>query len=137
MARLVGFDKRGIAKARLRGERERTNDAILLAFVPSTNRIHLKLRNHTEISIPVQSIAGLREVSKADLGRMKLSRIGDAIELPEYDLNVSVRGIVRKAVFGEDLYARAGRVRSKAKAVAARANGRKGGRPKGRAIVVA
>lgn len=68
---------------------------------------------------------------------MKLARIGDAIELPEYDLNVSVAGIVRKAVFGEDLYARAGSVRSKAKSVAARANGRKGGRPKRRTLAVA
>jgi uncharacterized protein DUF2442 len=137
MASLAGFDKRGIAKARLRGERNRSNDAILLAFVPSTNQIHLKLRNHTEIRIPVQSVAGLREVSKADLRHMKLSRVGDAIEIPEYDVNVSVPGIVRKAVFGEDPYARAGRARSKAKAVAARVNGRKGGRPKARALLVA
>jgi len=137
MARLVGFDKKGIAKARLRGEGNRANDAILFSFLPSTNQIHLKLRNHTEIRIPVQSIVGLKEVSKENLGRMKLSRIGDAIELPKYDLNVSVAGSVRKAVFGEDLYARAGSVRSKAKSVAARANGRKGGRPKRRTLTVA
>lgn len=69
MARVVGFDKKGIAKARLRGEGNRANDAILLSFLPSTNQIHLKLRNHTEIRIPVQSIVGLREVSKREPGQ--------------------------------------------------------------------
>ena len=137
MSKLVGFDKRGIAKARRRGKQSQVNDAILLSFLPLTNQIHLELRNSTEVRIPVQAISGLREVSKQDLSRMKLSKIGDAIEIPEYDLHVSVSGIVRKAIFGEDLYAKAGRVKSKAKALAARVNGRKGGRPKRRALEVA
>ena len=135
MNNLVGFDKRGIAKARRRGKKGQVNDAIMISFLPTTNQIHLELRNNTEVRIPVQAIVGLREVSKRDLSRMKLSKIGDAIELPEYDLHVSVSGVVRKAIFGEDLYAKAGRVKSKAKALAARANGRKGGRPKRRALV--
>lgn len=137
MSKLVGFDKKGIAKARRRGKLSEVNDAILLSFLPSTNQIHLELRNNTEVRIPVQAISGLREVSKQGLSRMKLSRVGDAIELPEYDLQVSVSGIVRKAIFGEDLYAKAGRVKSKAKSIAARANGRKGGRPRRRDLKVA
>jgi len=137
MSKLLGFDKRSIAKARGRGKQSQVNDAILLSFLPSTNQIHLELRNNTEVRIPVQAISGLRELSRRDLSRMKLSKIGDAIELSERDVHVSVSGIVRKAIFGDDFYAKAGRVKSKAKAVAARANGKKGGRPKRRALEVA
>ena len=135
MARFVGFGKSGIAKARLRGERSQANDAVLLSFLPAINQIHLRLRNHTEVRIPVRAIVGLRDVSKGDLRRMKLSRVGDAIEVPEYDLNISVQGLVRKAVFGVDPYAKAGKARTKAKALAARVNGKKGGRPRRSTLV--
>ena len=90
----------------------------------------LKLRNRAEVTIPVSSIPALRNIDNEDLKRMRLSTIGDLVELPDHDQHISVAGLVRTAVFGEDPFSRAGRVRSRAKSVAARANGKKGGRPK-------
>ncbi len=130
MVRIKGFDAKGIAKARERGRLNQANDAVIMSFLPNSSHIYLRLRNRTELKIPVRSITSLADVTKPDLKKLRLSRVGDAIELPEHDLNISVAGLVRRAVTGDDPYAKAGSTRSKAKSAAARANGKKGGRPK-------
>lgn len=130
MVRIKGFDPKGIAKARERGSLNQPNDAVIMSFLPNSSQIYLRLRNRTELKIPVRSITSLADVTKPELKKLRLSRVGDAIELPEHDLNISVAGLVRRAVTGDDPYAKAGSTRSKAKSAAARANGKKGGRPK-------
>lgn len=132
MARLIGFDKKGITRARRRGSPAHSNDAIHVAFIPSNNQIRLKLRNRTEVVIPVRAIATFGDVPKSELVKIRLSPVGDALELPGFDINVSVGSLVRTAVLGRDPYAVAGSVASDAKAAAARVNGKKGGRPKSR-----
>ncbi len=135
MVKIKGFDEKGIAKARQRGKLLHPNDAVIISFLPVSDQIQLRLRNSTELKIPVKSIVNLRGIARADLERLRLSKVGDAIELPEQDLHISVAGLVRRAVIGEDPYAKAGGSRSKAKAAAARANGKKGGRPKRRTSI--
>jgi len=65
------------------------------------------------------------------LESISVSLAGDALSWPSLDVDVYVPGLVERA-FGTRLFAgatgqRGGRRRSKAKAAAARANGRKGG----------
>jgi uncharacterized protein DUF2442 len=76
----------------------------------------------------------LERATAADLTAPAVSPAGDALCWPALDLDVHVAGLVERA-FGSRLFAaatgRQGRKRrSKAKAVAAKLNGAKGGRPR-------
>jgi hypothetical protein len=130
MAELQGFDRAGITEARRRGQRESATDATRVAYLPESDAVSIVLRNGTVVSVPRTSIVGLKGIPKGRLATLRLSPLGDAIDLPVDDVHISVKGVVRKAVLGEDLYSKAGRTKSSAKAAAARRNGTKGGRPR-------
>jgi hypothetical protein len=88
------------------------------------------------MSIPRRFIPGLDGRTVSALGSVSVSPAGDALLWTSIDADVSVPSLVERA-FGHRLFAaaagrRGGRRRSKAKAVAARRNGAKGGRPKRR-----
>jgi hypothetical protein len=83
------------------------------------------------MAIPRAMIPGLESASQSNLEAVEVSPAGDALSWPSY-----VPGLVERA-FGTRLFAaatgrRGGRRKSKAKAVAAKANGAKGGRPRKR-----
>ena len=88
------------------------------------------------MAIPRAMIPGLESASQSNLETVEVSPAGDALSWPSLDVDVYVPGLVERA-FGTRLFAaatgrRGGRRKSKAKAVAAKANGAKGGRPRKR-----
>ena len=75
---------------------------------------------------------GLAGASAEELGRARISPSGDGLRWDELDVHLSLGGLIEEAVNLREWAPRyMGQIRSEAKAKAARANGRKGGRPRG------
>lgn len=119
--------RRGNAKAKL-------PTALVAASLDKKARtVRLRFRAGLELAIPIKAIPELANVPIAKLSDVKASPLGDGLVFSEYGEAFYVPGLLRD-LFG-DAFAGAlgklgGRVRSKAKAAAARRNGRKGGRPR-------
>jgi len=87
----------------------------------------------TLIAIPIAHIQGLSTASVSDLDNLQLTNHGDTVQFDRLDLDIGVAGLI-SGVFGSkawmaELGRRGGKVQSEAKAIAARENGQKGGRP--------
>lgn len=89
------------------------------------------LQSGDAFGFPPSRLPGLRGASAERLGDIRISPSGDGLHWDTLDAHASLTGLIR-----EGLRLRAwaprilGGVRTEAKARAARANGRKGGRPK-------
>lgn len=84
--------------------------------------------------VPHELIEGLAGATPEALADIKIMPAGTGIVWPQLDVDVSVPGLAME-VFGSrtwmrELARRAGSATSAAKAAAARANGKKGGRPR-------
>jgi hypothetical protein len=101
-----------------------------LRYVRSRNLLVLTLKNGAEVSLPIHLIPDLKDVAPTQLTRVRLSPVGDALELRELDIDIYVPGIIRRILGFDALQRRAGSTKTPAKAAAARANGAKGGRPR-------
>jgi hypothetical protein len=96
-------------------------------------RIVVELTTGVVVSIPPGVVQGLANASPHDLRTVTVSPQGTALHWSTLDADFSVSGLIA-GVFGTrawmaEVGRKGGRVTSAAKAVAARANGRKGGRP--------
>ncbi len=93
--------------------------------------LSLELRNGASVTIPVSEVAELADKPTAALEAVEVDPIGEGLLWPELDIGISAPGLLED-FFGyvtRAKIARAGGKRSSpAKAAAARANGRKGGR---------
>jgi hypothetical protein len=138
-AELTAKDRERFERARARG-RDHTHDASSVVdarYEPATDAIHLVFRGGGSMMIPRRVIPGLERQSRPTLESVSISAAGDALSWPSLDIDVFVPGLVER-VFGTRLFAaatgrRGGRRRTKAKVVAAKLNGVKGGRPRKRA----
>ena len=106
-------------------------------FEPRERSLRLTFRGGGGMLIPIDKVSELSGGSPADLARITVSPLGDALSWSALDVDIYVPGLIED-VFGARLFAaatgrRGGRRRSKAKAAAARLNGAKGGRPRKRA----
>ena len=126
------------ARARAQGEARRHDASAVVEahYDPDGDLIDLKFGGGGSMAIPRTAVPGLRRASVSTLASVVVSPAGDALSWPALDVDVYVPGLVER-VFGSRLFAastgrRGGRTRSKAKAVAAKANGAKGGRPRRR-----
>jgi hypothetical protein len=104
-------------------------------YDPATQRIDIELADGCLFAIPVSQIQGLDGASPAELERVEVAGEGYALHWDGLDVHFTVAGLLAGRL-GSQLWMRqhaqrAGSVRSKAKAAAARRNGMKGGRPKG------
>lgn len=125
----VSVTDEDIEAAREAGRREHQFHARTLVFRPRGDLIELELFNGLQVGIPRSSIPWLAELPLAVAREMRLGPQGAAIEVRARDIDVSVRGTLRRLV-GADYVTHAGSATSDAKAAAARENGRRGGRPK-------
>ncbi len=99
-----------------------------------TSHLIVTLHNDVELAVPVRLIESLAGADPAALSEIELSPSGLGLHWPALDADVYVPALF-DGVFGTRswmasiLGAEGGRATSPAKAAAARANGRKGGRP--------
>ena len=130
MVKVVGLDNPSIVEARRRGRLAASNSAKAVRYHPATDTVRIELKNGTNVLIPRTKVDGLRGLPPGAARRLRVDFGGEALSIERLDIHISVGGLIRKAIMGDDLFARAGRVRSAAKAKAARVNGLRGGRPR-------
>ncbi len=125
------------AAASQRGAARRQNRPLATSVRYDLNRgVTIGLDNDCLVSVPLRLLPELAGAAPRDLRRVKILGAGQAIEWPTLDQQFDVLQLLADALGAEALMAklgqRGGRVTSKAKAAAARANGSKGGRPRKR-----
>lgn len=109
--------------------------AVSARYDRRTARIVVNLNTGVEIAFPTHLAEGLAGASPDDLAEIEISPAGLGLHWPKLDADVYVPALLQ-GVFGSkrwmaaQLGAAGGKARSRAKAAAARANGRKGGRPR-------
>jgi hypothetical protein len=104
------------------------------------NRIDMELSDGLRVSIPRSYLQGLQNAQAAEVSDVQIIGRGTGLHWPQLDVDHYVPGLLNR-VFGtakwmSDLGKIGGASRSRAKTVAARANGQKGGRPRKRAQAV-
>lgn len=97
-------------------------------------RVVVRLHNDVELAVPVGLVEGLAGAAPDDLADIEVTPAGLGLHWPKLDADVYVPALMQ-GVFGSKQWMAAqlgttgGKSTSKAKADAASANGRKGGRP--------
>ena len=127
---------KSIAQAKVRGEAMLADSlqAVSAKYDLKKNLIVVHLSNGANFSFPPHLAQGLKGAKDADLKIIQLSPQGTGLHWPRLSVDLSVTGLL-SGVFGSRNWtsqqaAKAGRAKTEAKAVAARLNGAKGGRPK-------
>lgn len=126
--------ERQFAAASQRGTDRLRNLPLAATVQYDANRgVTIELNNGCLVCVPLRLLPELDGASPKDLRRVQIMGAGQAIEWPNLDQQFDVLQLITDAVGAKALLAklgqRGGRVKSKAKAAAARANGTKGGRP--------
>ena len=101
---------------------------------PGLNLLILELNDGRRRAIPVEDIQGLERATKAQIAGVEITGSGTGLRWPALDLDHYVPGLLRD-IYGTrqwmaEIGRRGGSVRSRKKKRSARANGRKGGRPR-------
>ena len=104
-------------------------------YVPQLGSLLFSFRDQTAVALPISNYPELAALDERDLQALSLEFGGSAICLKERDMHVSIAGLVSASQPLMDMAAslvatRNGQKSSITKSAAARANGRKGGRPK-------
>ena len=122
------------AEARGREKLEKEPRAASAHYDRKTGRVVVELMNGCTYIFPPHLVQDLSEASPDDLAEIMVEGLGFNLHWPKLDADLYVPALVG-GVFGtkqwmaKALARQAGRSTSPAKADAARANGRKGGRP--------
>lgn len=119
------------ANERGRIARETEPRAVSARYDARSKRIVVELTSGATFAFPPALAQGLCDATDDELAEIEVSPGGYGLHWPRIDEDFSVPGLMN-GVFGTAKWmaARAGRATSPAKAAAARANGRKGGRPR-------
>jgi hypothetical protein len=120
-----------------RAERRRTGEpaAVAARYDPERDRVVVELRSGYEVAFPPRRAQGLEKAKPSDLDVIEISPSGFGLHFPKLDADLWLPALL-DGVFGSRrwmaarLGARGGKVKSKAKGRAARANGKLGGRPR-------
>jgi|ERR1700733_3612876 len=97
-------------------------------------RLIINLRRGAVVAIPIVLIEELQGATPRQLAEIRPSRNGGAVVNDELDVHISLKGLLRDLVgltgAASVMGAEGGKAKSPAKASAARANGKRGGRPR-------
>jgi hypothetical protein len=108
--------------------------AARVAYRARKHALRIDLTNGATIILPVRLIPSLKGVRPKDLGAVEVLGRGGGLHWESLDLDLSVPGLVSSVFPGTawlaELGRHGGRRTSAAKTLAARRNGRKGGRPR-------
>jgi hypothetical protein len=133
--RLVSaIDQEGFAKASERGRRLLARGPLATTAKYVAGRIHVELNNGCAFEFPVAHAQGLAGAKAADLRTIEVSAAGLGLHWPTLDADLYVPALV-KGILGTKQWmarigAEGGSASTDAKAAAARANGKLGGRPR-------
>jgi hypothetical protein len=113
----------------------RTPQAVSVQFLPSRQSLLIAFADQSAIALPIAKFPELEALDPAELDRLAIGFGGQALCLEEKDMHMSIQGMLSAsdALMGlaaSMVAASNGRRISAAKSEAARANGRKGGRPR-------
>jgi hypothetical protein len=132
--READFETQFTAASRRGAERRQQQSLATSVGYDPVRGVQIELNNGCLVCVPLRLLPELAGAARKDLRRVHILGIGQAIEWPTLDQQFDVLQLVADAVGARALMAklgqRGGRVTSQAKAEAARANGRKGGRPR-------
>ena len=122
------------AKARGRLEDQPALQAKAARYDSRKKLIVVDLANGSSFSFPPALTQGLADARAADLSEIEITPQGTGLHWPRLDADLTVEGLLA-GLFGSRAWmrahaARAGTVKSPAKAAASRTNGAKGGRPR-------
>lgn len=125
-----------VNEASARGQLEQSSRlrAIAARFDARKKLIVIELENGSSFAFPPHLAQGLADAHAADLSQIEITPLGTGLHWPLLDADLTVEGLL-SGVFGSRSWMRrhaskAGSAKSPAKAIAARANGAKGGRPR-------
>ena len=132
----MAITKRELVQAEARATAQRqAGYAISAHYDRRTSRIVVDLNTGVQVAFPANLAEGLAGASPQDLAEIEISPAGLGLHWPKIDADLYVPALLQ-GVFGSTRWMAAqlgmsgGKVRTEAKAAAARKNGRKGGRPR-------
>ncbi|MHB8357114.1 MAG: DUF2442 domain-containing protein [Vulcanimicrobiaceae bacterium] len=112
---------------------QRGPHAVRARYRAADDAIELRLSNGVDVAIPRKLLQGLQYAGHRDLEKLEVVGHGTDLHWPSLNVDHHVRGLLASALGTQRWMEQrrlAGSVSTPAKAAAARANGRKGGRPK-------
>ena len=128
------IDEATYAKANERGARVLARGPLATAAKYEAGRIHVELNNGCAFEFPVEQAQGLAGAKVTDLRIIEIQSRGLGLHWPTLDADLYVPSLVKGILGTKQWMAQIGTAGGKtstvAKAVAARANGKRGGRPK-------
>jgi hypothetical protein len=132
--RVSAIDEASFAKASARGRRLLARGPLATAARYVAGRIHVELDNGCAFEFPVAHAQDLAGAKAADLRTIEVSAAGLGLHWPMLDADLYVPALV-KGILGTrqwmtQIGAVGGSASTVAKAAAARANGKLGGRPR-------
>lgn len=135
------IDDATVAKAEERGRRLLAHSPLATAARYASGRIHVELSNGCAFEFPVEQAQGLVGAKAADLRVIEIQGAGLGLHWPKLDADLYVpqlvKGVLGTRAWMAEIGATGGRAVSATKAIAARANGKLGGRPKKRTALAA
>jgi hypothetical protein len=128
-------DEFAAANRRAAERRANTPVAVAARYDRRRDRIVIGLNTGLELAFPPSIAQGLRNAEPSDLSAIELSPSGFGIHFPKLDADLYLPALLEgifgsKAWMAAQLGSEGGKSRSRAKTVAARANGKRGGRPR-------
>lgn len=122
------------ARARDAQDRREGRRAIAARYDRRSGRVIMELTSGYLFGFPAKAIPALAKATPAQLAAVALSPSGGGLHWAALDVDLSVPGLLLSSLGvaqqRRELARLAGRVTSRAKVVAARVNGAKGGRPR-------